>query len=80
MLYSLEGVALAAVVGVPDKLLGQAIKAVITLKEGAQLTEKEILRYCAKHLEEFMVPKLVEFRTSMPRTSNGKIDKKALLQ
>ena len=80
VLYSLEGVALAAVVGVPDRLLGQAIKAVITLKEGAQLTEKEILRYCAKHLEEFMVPKLVEFRTSMPRTSNGKIDKKELVQ
>jgi long-chain acyl-CoA synthetase len=80
VLYSLEGVALAAVVGVPDKILGQAIKAVITLKEGAHLTEKDILRYCAKHLEEFMLPKLVEFRTSMPRTSNGKIDKKELLQ
>jgi acyl-CoA ligase (AMP-forming) (exosortase A-associated) len=80
VLYSLEGVALAAVVGVPDKILGQAIKAVITLKEGAHLTEKDILRHCAKHLEEFMIPKLVEFRTSMPRTSNGKIDKKELVQ
>jgi long-chain acyl-CoA synthetase len=79
VLYSLEGVALAAVVGVPDKLLGQAIKAVITLKEGTYLTEKDILRYCAKHLEEFMIPKFVEFRTSMPKTSNGKIDKKALV-
>jgi amino acid adenylation domain-containing protein len=78
VLYSLEGVAMAAVVGVPDKVLGQAIKAVITLKEGAHLTEKEILRYCAQHLEEFMVPKLVEFRTSMPKTSTGKIDKKEL--
>jgi long-chain acyl-CoA synthetase len=80
VLYSLEGVALAAVVGVPDKILGQAIKAVITLKEGTHLTEKDILRYCARHLEEFMMPKLVEFRTSMPRTFNGKIDRKALLQ
>jgi long-chain acyl-CoA synthetase len=79
VLYSLEGVALAAVVGVPDKILGQAIKAVITLQEGAHLTDKDILRYCAKHLEEFMIPKLVEFRTSMPRTSNGKIDKKELV-
>jgi long-chain acyl-CoA synthetase len=52
---------------------------VITLKEGTHLTEKDILRYCAKHLEEFMLPKFVEFRTSMPRTSNGKIDKQALL-
>jgi long-chain acyl-CoA synthetase len=79
VLYSLEGVAMAAVVGVPDNVLGQAIKAVITLKAGAHLTEKEIVRYCAQHLEEFMVPKLVEFRTSMPRTSSGKIDKKELL-
>jgi len=78
-LYSLGGIAMAAVVGIPDKVLGQAIKAVITLKEGAHLTEKEILRYCAQHLEEFMVPKLVEFRTSMPRTSTGKIDKKELV-
>jgi long-chain acyl-CoA synthetase len=38
------------------------------------------LRHCAKHLEEFMLPKLVELRPSMPRTSNGKIDKKALVQ
>ncbi len=79
VLYGLEDVALAAVVGVPDKILGQAIKAVITLKEGTHLTEKDILRYCAKHLEEFMIPKLVEFRTRMPRTSNGKIDKKELV-
>jgi acyl-CoA synthetase (AMP-forming)/AMP-acid ligase II len=79
VLYSLEGVSLAAIVGVPDKVLGQAIKAVITLKEGAHLTENEILRYCAQHLEEFMIPKLVEFRTSMPRTSTGKIDKKELI-
>jgi long-chain acyl-CoA synthetase len=78
-LYSLGGIAMAAVVGIPDKVLGQAIKAVITLKEGAHLTEKEILRYCAQHLEEFMVPKLVEFRTSMPRTSTGKIYKKELV-
>ncbi len=64
---------------VSPKEIGQAIKAVITLKEGTHLTEKDILRYCAKHLEEFMIPKLVEFRTRMPRTSNGKIDKKELV-
>jgi len=80
VLYSLDGVALAAVVGVPDTILGQAIKAVITLKEGAHLTEKDVVRYCAQHLEEFMIPKLVEFRTNMPKTSNGKIAKQALLE
>jgi acyl-CoA synthetase (AMP-forming)/AMP-acid ligase II len=79
VLYSLEGVAMAAVIGVPDNVLGQAIKAVITLKEGVHLTEREILRYCAQHLEDFMVPKLVEFRTNMPKTATGKIDKKELV-
>jgi acyl-CoA synthetase (AMP-forming)/AMP-acid ligase II len=80
VLYSLDGVALAAVVGVPDTILGQAIKAVVTLKEGVPMTEKDVVRYCAQHLEEFMIPQLVEFRTTMPKTNNGKIAKQALLE
>lgn len=78
VLYSLEGVAMAAVIGVPDEVLGQAIKAVITLKEGVRVTAKDVLRHCTRHLEEFMVPKLVEFRETMPRTATGKIDKREL--
>lgn len=75
-LYTLEGVAMAAVIGVPDDVFGQVVKAVITLKEGVHLTTKDILRHCAQHLEEFMVPKLVEFRDAMPKTTSGKIDKR----
>jgi acyl-CoA ligase (AMP-forming) (exosortase A-associated) len=78
VLYGLEGVAMAAVIGVPDEVLGQAIKVVITLQDGVHLTEKDVLRHCARHLEEFMVPKLVEIRENMPRTPTGKIDKRAL--
>ena len=78
VLYELSGVAEAAVVGVPDAVLGQAIKAVITLAGGARVTEQDVLRHCAQRLENFMVPKLVEFRASMPKTSTGKIDKKTL--
>jgi acyl-CoA ligase (AMP-forming) (exosortase A-associated) len=79
VLYNLEGVGMAAVVGVPDAVLGQAVKAVITLKDGFRLTQQEVLRHCAHHLEDFMVPKLVEFRDTMPKTPTGKIDRRQLV-
>jgi len=78
MLYRLDGVALAAVVGVPDAVLGSAVKAIIALKEGARLTEIEVKRHCARHLEDFMVPRIVEFRASLPRNEAGKIDRRRL--
>jgi amino acid adenylation domain-containing protein len=78
VLYEIPAVAEAAVVGVPDDVLGQALKAVLTLKPGASITEQAILRHCAGRLENFMVPKVVEFRQAMPKTSSGKIDKKTL--
>jgi acyl-CoA synthetase (AMP-forming)/AMP-acid ligase II len=78
VIYSLDGVAEAAVVGVPDPVLGQAIKAVITVRAGAHLTEQDLLRHCAQHLEDFMMPKFVEFRDSLPKTSSGKISKREL--
>jgi acyl-CoA synthetase (AMP-forming)/AMP-acid ligase II len=78
VLYDLDEIVEAAVVGVADDVLGEAIKAYVVLKDGSPLTKKEILAHCNKNLEDFMVPKLVELSQSLPKTSSGKITKKGL--
>ncbi len=77
-LYGLDEIAEAAVVGVADPVLGEAVKAVVALKPGTVLTVKQVIRHCSQHLEDLMVPKYVEFRAGLPRTAQGKIDKRRL--
>ena len=80
VIYGVPGVAEVVVVGVQDPLLGEAIKAVVVPRLGWQLTEQGVLRHCTQHLEDFMIPKIIEFRESLPRTENGKVDRGALKQ
>jgi len=68
----------AAVLGAADEVLGQSICAFVTVRDGEQPSERDVLRHCAGRLEDFMVPQSVQFVPSLPKTSNGKIDKRAL--
>jgi acyl-CoA synthetase (AMP-forming)/AMP-acid ligase II len=52
----------------------------VRLQEGAALTAREVQSHCRQYLEDFMVPQQVEIRDSLPRTPNGKIDKKLLVE
>ena len=77
-IYALDGVEEVAVIGVPDAILGSAIKAVLTLRPGAQITRQDVLRHCSTRLEDFMMPKIVEFQESLPKTESGKISKRMI--
>ncbi len=78
ILHSMPVVAEAVVAGAPDPLLGNRLKAIVVLRAGAEATEREIMAFCASRLEEFKVPRAVEFRDSLPKTQAGKVDRKAL--
>ena len=69
----------ACVVGIPQELRGEKIKAFVVLKDGEQATAAEILEHCRGHLAPFKVPKHVEFRKELPKTLVGKVLRRVLL-
>jgi long-chain acyl-CoA synthetase len=78
IIHQISGVKEAAIMGTPDEILGEAIVAFITNHEHVALTENDIRKECSMHLESFMVPQKVVFVMEMPKSPNGKIDKKEL--
>ena len=67
-----------AVIGVPDSMRDEAIKAFVVLKQGEQAEADEIINWCKTRLAKFRVPEFIEFRAELPRTSVGKIQKHIL--
>jgi amino acid adenylation domain-containing protein len=76
VIYSLSGVQAVAVVGEPDPIFGEAIRSYIVLDKGVEYTQRQVLSHCAKHMENYMVPKYVTFLDEMQKTPSGKITKK----
>ena len=75
LLFSHPAVKEAASVGVPDQFLGEAVKAVVALREGATLTADELMAFCKANLVKYKLPKHIEFVDALPKTGAGKIDK-----
>ncbi|MFC1941967.1 class I adenylate-forming enzyme family protein [Chloroflexota bacterium] len=75
VLYRNPKVLEAAVLGVPDPVFGEQVKAVIVLRPGEQATNEEFQEFCRKSLANFKVPKFVEFREALPRNPAGKVIK-----
>ncbi len=69
-----EGVA----VGIPERYRGETVKAFVVLKPGETATEEEIIEFCRKNLARYKVPRAVEFRDRLPKTTSGKILRRIL--
>ena len=78
VLHRIAGVREAAVVGVPDELLGEAIRAFVVLDDAASLTEQQVKRECMARLEGFMVPRDVVFVSELPKTTTAKVSRRLL--
>ncbi len=77
-LYRHPAIREAAVLPVPDELLGSRLRAVVTTDDAGNLTREDVLDHCRRWLPSYMVPDVVEFREALPRTSTGKVDRVGL--
>ncbi len=80
VLFQSGSVRQAAVIGIPDELLGQSIKAFVVPRDSVSLDPASLIAFCAQKMPRHMVPKSVEILNELPKMNNGKVDYVALRQ
>ena len=69
-----------SVLGVPDEKRGEVLAAAVVKRQGADLTDKEVMKYCREKIADYKVPKMVKFIEALPLVGPGKVDKKTLTE
>jgi len=80
VIYQHPGVAAAAVVGIPDKLYGEEVAAFVVLREGANVSEAEMIDFCKARLADYKCPKTIRFVADIPKGPTGKLLKRELVK
>ncbi|MFJ8063971.1 long-chain fatty acid--CoA ligase [Psychrobacillus sp. NPDC096426] len=79
VIYQHPAVLEACVFGVPDSYRGETVKAVIVIRKTETVTEEEILNWCNERMARYKVPRLIEFRSELPKSSVGKVLRRILV-
>jgi fatty-acyl-CoA synthase len=75
VLYSADGVAECAVIGIPDEKWGETIKAIVVRTAGSDVTEADLIAHCKAKAAGFKAPTSIDFVDAIPRTATGKVQK-----
>ncbi|MFC5587734.1 long-chain fatty acid--CoA ligase [Sporosarcina soli] len=80
VLYRHPAISEVCIYGVPDAYRGETVKAAIVLRDGHEATREEITDWCNQYLARYKVPRLIEFKTELPKTAVGKILRRQLIK